>query len=380
MIRIPMPRPGQVALAKEIEKLLRFLDASVERVVAVDPLTLEVTVRPGAGDALRAKIPAIVLDYVRGYKDFQPRVLATSEHKAAACALTHDFDDVEVAYGVRSKGPETYELFRFLIATFTRLYREFEPYRMSAPSMIARRDVERMGYFKKFPNLANFVVNLQNDYQLFKDVSASKVALDQGLLGHVQLSDKMLNPVTCYHVYPLARGLIERTGKRVFAIDGTAYRFESHNMSRTRLNEFHIQEIVFFGDKAEVERMRQTLLDRYVALLDRWEIDFEVESSSDVFYANDAASYIATQRFAQAKLEMNGKTDTGYHSFTSFNLHGDHYTKTFGLDAIGIEQSGCVGHGVERMMNVILSQHGADPEAWPGPLRDAFLAFRDAAL
>jgi seryl-tRNA synthetase len=344
-------------------------------------MTLGVEVTPAAPADFVAKVPEIVLDYVRGYKDFRPNVVATSAHQAEACACPPDHDYLEVASGVRMKGGDTYEVHRFLLATFEKqIHRRFKPHRMSAPSMISRAVVEKAGYFKKFPNLANFVVNFRKDYALFKRISEGEVALDEILREHVELSDKMLNPVPCYHVYPQAAHWISKTGRTAFSIDGSAYRYESHNMGRNRLNEFHMQEIVFFGSKEETVQMRKALLTSYIDLLNRWQLDFRAEDSSDVFYATDAGSYTATQRFEQAKIELSGKTDKGYAAFASFNLHGNYYTKLFDIRVPTTDApfSCCTGHGLERLMNVIFAQHGVEPEKWPTALRQEFVAFREA--
>jgi hypothetical protein len=382
MLTIKLPRRGQAALAKEMEKLLRFLDADIGRVQAVDDQSVEVSLASGApvGPEKAQTIEAIVLEYVRGYKDFKAVVVGESAVRAEACICPHEFDHHEVAQGVRTKSGAYLDLHRFLLFTFDRLFARFRPYRLGVPSMISRELIERLGYFKKFPNLANFVVNLKKDYQLIKDASTGAVSLGEDLLQHVDASDKMLNPVTCYHIYPQANRLLEGTGRTTYVIDGTAYRYESHNMSRTRLNEFHIHEIVYFGSKSEVEAQRREILRLYVELFDAWGLDFRAETSSDIFYANDAATYIATQKLEGAKIEINGKTDTGYHSFVSLNLHGTHYTKVFDIRVPGVEEahSGCAGHGMERLIHVIYAQLGQDPERWPKPLQAAYAAFVDA--
>lgn len=59
---------------------------------------------------------------------------------------------------------------------------------------------------------------------------------------------------------------------------------------------------------------------------------------------------------------------------SSFNLHRDFYTKTYGVrfDAGDASvESACMGFGVDRWMYGFLAQRGLDPTGWPDRVREA---------
>ena len=366
-------------LYREIEKLIGFYYDNILSMELVDGmLNVTFTANEENQEQFKHDIGREIDKFVKGYKEFDTDIMVESKQKKEVCSEVNDLNYIEVANGVRCKVGQRAVIEDNLSNFIIQLFENNMPScRFIAPSMIDYKTLIKLGYFTKFPNLVNFIKNFKKDPTLIRKISKGELNIESPEIvdSYTDLSKKVLNPVTCYQVYPLANKLIQSTGKSNFTVTGNVYRFESYNMSSTRLNEFKIIEQVHFGTKEEVIQIRNKEIELFTNLFNEWELDFKIETSSDVFYGDEAALLISAQKYENGKFEISMNSDKGYMSVGSFNLHNQYFTERFHIYKENeLLTSGCCGFGIERLVYCIFSQHGEDIKHWPEKLKkDLFL-------
>jgi acyl carrier protein len=363
------------SLYREIEKVIKFYFSEIILIEFIDNTILKIFyTEENSNDenALCDRITEVIKNYVKGYKDFNSLILIESENKISNCVTPLELNYIEVAHGVRCKIGIRATIEIAIRKKIESLYTQFSPCEVLVPSMIDYKVLHKLGYLHRFPNMVNFIKNFKKEPELIEDISKGKIDIEsiEIIENSTVLSEKVLNPVTCYHIYPIAQKIMQQTGKTTFSIIGQAYRFESYNMDSSRLNEFNMSEIVYFGSKEEVLAIREKLLHLCADLFNKWHLDFKIETSADVFFGTEASIMIATQKLEKSKYEIQMKSDKGYLSIGSLNQHNDFFCKIFNIKRDGmLLSSGCTGFGLERLIYCILSQHGEDPSNWPEELK-----------
>ena len=146
-----------------------------------------------------------------------------------------------------------------------------------------------------------------------------------------------------------------------------------------RLWEFEQRSIIWLGDDASCQSRRELAIALAMDLATRWDIDCFVETASDPFFTSVSTAKSFWQRGQDLKFELRAAVDAGPAGLqrtlaaASFNLHGTYFGTAFDIqDATGGPAfSGCASWGIERLVLVILTQHGLDPQGWPAALRPA---------
>lgn len=363
-----------VGLYSELIKVIKFYFGNIDY-VELDGETLKVVYfnEENSEENINETLEKLISDFIKGYKEFKEVIIAKGNKIAGTCKAVSDLEYIEIASGVRVSIGQRAIMERRMEEKIIDFYEKFPNCRFAAPSMTSYSNLLNSGYFTKFPNLINFVKNFNLDPELIKKVSKGDEPIDskEFIDSNTTLSDKVLNPVTCYQVYPLANRLMKQTNKRNFTVSGHVFRFESYSMDMTRLNEIDIVEQVHIGKKEELVNIREEETKLYIDLFNDWELDFKIQTSCDAFFGADASLFISTQKYEKSKYEIKVKSDKGYISVGSLNLHNNYFAEKYNIKIDNeIACTSCSGIGIDRLIYCILSQHGSDVSLWPKKLRE----------
>ena len=139
--------------------------------------------------------------------------------------------------------------------------REPEAEVMRFPPVMSRKQLEKSGYLKSFPNLLGCVCALHGSE------SSIRTAADRHETGGdwteaLSASDLVLSPAACYPVYPIAaaRGPLSRGGLQ-FDIEADVFRHEP-SKSLDRLQSFRMREFVRIGPPQAIQAFREQWMAR----------------------------------------------------------------------------------------------------------------------
>ena len=256
----------------------------------------------------------------------------------------------------------------------TDLGRSARPEVLRFPPGMNRRDFEKSGYFKNFPDMAGTVHSFGGgDREHATQMERMHANLDW--TEDQKSTDVTLVPAACYPLYPVIarRGRLP-AGGGTYDIYSFCFRHEpSKDMDRMQM--FRQREYVRIGSPDEVVRFRQSWLEKAPQLIDMLGLPCHVEVANDPFFGRAARMLKASQRDQELKFELlipinDGQKPT---ACISFNYHQDHFGTGWGLQTEdgAVAHTACVGFGMERLTLALFKHHGLDPAAWPQSVRDA---------
>ncbi|MGH7587115.1 MAG: aminoacyl--tRNA ligase-related protein [Gemmatimonadota bacterium] len=184
----------------------------------------------------------------------------------------------------------------------------------------------------------------------------------------------VMPPAVCYHAYG---GLEEaRLGRapRLLTARGRCFRNEPDlDPPLGRLRVFEMREIVALGNRSDVERFRQDMIDRVRDFVSELGLEGRIELASDPFFLQDPGRRLM-QQVLPLKYELRLTLDESGHTcaVASFNHHADFFGRRFRirLPSGATAHSGCVAFGLERWVLAFLAQHGLDERTWPATVRE----------
>jgi seryl-tRNA synthetase len=275
--------------------------------------------------------------------------------------------------GVYGRGPD-FELVRTSFGQLvTDAVAEEQPQLMSFPPVLARRELERIGYLKSFPHLAGTIFSFSGD-EAAAQAQEERAEHSEDWSGFQSMTDLVLTPAACYPVYPTiaARGTLPPGGVTVDA--GGAYVFRNEpSGDPARLQMFHQREVVRAGEPDTVAAWRDRWRDRAVELLRGVGLDATTDVANDPFFGRSGRLLARSQRAQELKFEVTvpiaGPEPT---AVASFNYHQDHFSSIYGLaiEGHGPVHTACLGFGLERIVLALLRAHGLEIAAWPAMVRD----------
>jgi seryl-tRNA synthetase len=245
------------------------------------------------------------------------------------------------------------------------------------PGVLPLHTVHRAGYLAHFPHhvwlLAHFNQDIESIDALAglaettENISDLSPRLDDWLAE----PSMVINPLICFHVYQqLADQPFTADSLLVFTASSHCMRFEpAVTGDLSRLSDFTMREVVFVGPAPEVACAREQLLQATCALAEQLDLTFIVQTAADPFFrVEDGATLGTLQRLSGLKYELLAELGPAEKllALSSFNLHGNTFTRRFAIGSLGDElHTSCVGFGLERWALAFLCRYGLDVADWP---------------
>jgi seryl-tRNA synthetase len=252
--------------------------------------------------------------------------------------------------------------------------REHEAEVLRFPPVMSRRQLEKAGYLKSFPDLLGCVCALHGSEA---DIHSAVGRFEKGddWTSALTSADLVLTPAACYPVYPLAarRGPVPAGGS-YFDVACDCFR---HEPSRAidRLQSFRMREYVCIGSPQEVTSFRDTWMRRGLEIAQQLQLPCKIDQASDPFFGRVGQVMAISQLQNALKFELliPLRRDGRPTACMSFNYHKEHFGEVWGLrDAEGkVSHTGCAAFGMDRLAVALFWTHGLDPASWPTGVQEA---------
>jgi seryl-tRNA synthetase len=245
---------------------------------------------------------------------------------------------------------------------------------MRFPPVMSRKQLEKSGYLKSFPNLLGCVCALHGSEA---SIRAAVDRYDNGgdWTTSVTSSDLVLSPAACYPVYPIvaARGQLPAGGLQ-FDIEADVFRHEP-SRSLDRLQSFRMREFVRIGSPQEILEFRESWMARAPQLAADLSLPFTIDVANDPFFGRVGQVMAVSQRQQALKFELlipyyPGASPT---ACMSFNYHREHFGQVWSIhdDKGDLAHTSCVAFGIDRLTVALFAIHGLELQKWPAVTRAA---------
>ena len=245
------------------------------------------------------------------------------------------------------------------------------------PPVMSRRQLEKSGYLKSFPNLLGCVCALHGTEDEIRS-AADRSETDGDWTASLAPADLVLSPAACYPVYPLAatRGPVPSDGLR-FDVACDCFRREP-SRHLDRLQSFRMREYVCIGSPSQVTSFREQWIKRAQRLAKELRLPHRIALASDPFFGRTGQVMAVSQLQQSLKFELlvPVRSEEEPTACMSFNYHLDHFGQVWGMrdEAGGIVHTGCIAFGMDRLAVALFCEHGLDVRRWPATVR-ATLSF-----
>jgi seryl-tRNA synthetase len=242
------------------------------------------------------------------------------------------------------------------------------------PPVMNRRQLERSGYLKSFPNLLGCVCTLHGSEAAIR-AAAERCESGGDWTTSLAAADLVLTPAACYPLYPLvaARGPLP-AGGLLFDVAADCFRREPAR-SLDRLQSFRMREFVRLGSPGEITAFRERWIARARELAAELVLPHTVEIANDPFFGRVGQVMAVSQLQQTLKFELLIPYFVGARptACMSFNYHRDHFGQVWGMKAGGGApvHTGCVAFGLDRLAVALFASHGLDTGQWPRSARRA---------
>lgn len=246
---------------------------------------------------------------------------------------------------------------------FRRLASHWNAVEYAFPSMLPAAALDRLDYFRSFPQLATFPVTLDAEDENLAAFCEGEPVRDAELcLTKMAPLRHVLTPAACYHVYLDQQGAALDAPAR-FTTIATCFRRETHYLPLRRQWSFSMREIVCLGTAGEVREFLDGAREQAVALLDEIQISVSWQGAADPFFRPASNPQYLMQKLEPVKTEMvfGGELAIG-----SVNFHHAHFGESFSIRrGSAAANSGCIAFGLERWLAAVIAVHGMDWRSWP---------------
>ncbi len=274
--------------------------------------------------------------------------------------------------GIYGRGGPFEEVREAVAALVTRAAAHEAPEQLRFPPVMARHDLETVGYLKSFPHLAGSIFSFDGSESEAAE-QYERASRHEDWSGYQGMTDLVLTPAACYPVYPAvaARGRLPAGGITVDAGGAYVFRHEPSG-DPARLQMFHQREMVRIGEPETVRSWRDAWRERALELLGAVGLEVRLDVATDPFFGRSGRMLAASQREQQLKFEVlcqiAGPEPT---ALASFNYHQEHFSAAYGIELAdgAAAHTACLGFGLERITIALLQTHGLDPRSWPSEVR-----------
>lgn len=271
-------------------------------------------------------------------------------------------------------------VYRFFEREFRNLARKYRAEENLYPSMLPVGVLEEVGYFANFPQHVTLCSHFPDRVPILGAVSEAaseqEGRLPTELRAQLAPPEHVLQPAVCLPCYRQQRGRVLAPGSS-FAVtmQNHVYRYESRNFrSLSRLWDFEVRDIVFFGSLEVLSAFRMELMEHAIELCRELGLAARMELATDPFFTAVEGKEVY-QRLAAVKYELGAELPHRNErlAVSSFNLHRDFYTGVYDIrfDDGEVAESACIGFGLHRWTYAFLAQMGLDSRRWPDRVRAA---------
>ena len=304
---------------------------------------------------------------------FQPATRATPINTARIDGMAETLFRPMGADGVYARTAAYERVIETLTALITS-YRDPEAEVLRFPPVMSRKQLEKSGYLKSFPNLLGCVCALHGSEA---DINGAVEQHEKGGDWTTALTpaDLVLSPAACYPVYPIAaeRGAVPEQGY-FFDIAADVFRHEP-SKEIDRFQSFRMREYVCIGTPEQVSEFRQRWMGRAQEIANRLMLPFTLEQASDPFFGRMGQMKAVAQLQAALKFELliPVRSTEKQTACMSFNYHKEHFGSVWDMKLASGElaHSGCVAFGMDRLAVAMFAVHGLDMDKWPADVRAA---------
>jgi seryl-tRNA synthetase len=260
------------------------------------------------------------------------------------------------------------------LAAFISSQRDARAEVMRFPPVMSRRQLEKSGYLKSFPNLLGCVCALHGSEAAIR-TAADRYESGGDWTTSLGASDLVLSPAACYPLYPIvaSRGRLPHGGL-IFDVAADCFRREP-SRSLDRLQSFRMREFVRIGAPEEITAFREAWMARARGLADELALPYTVDVANDPFFGRVGQVMAVSQLQQALKFELlipyyQGAKPT---ACMSFNYHREHFGNVWAIQDSRSElaHTGCVAFGMDRLAVALFANHGLDLAKWPGSARRA---------
>ncbi len=387
---LELPQAVDREVAGDIEKESVFVSPAIDRIVVnEDMTTARLVLRTNSfSDEVVDKAKRFLEVMVKQVRGFEIKVFNENTRvdtgpyetnvngKLVERGWLHDYGKGQVAYS----GP-VLKLARLVNAKAGEFYATaFGASDAHFPALVDAETLHKCGYFDSHPNAVTFVGNMVEDFDAIEEFRLANSCSEGALmpsLEHVHHDGMCLNPAACFPCYPSLKGKTFEEGQ-CYTWMGRVFRYESRNINGLdRLYEFNVRELVFVGDEEYCRDCRTTALGTVEELSAFFDLDCQLQTATDPFFATVSAAKKFWQAAQEVKNEikipvLDDKGETKQLACGSINLHGSFFGNNFDIkDASGNPiHTGCVGLGIERWVLAAFTQHGFEPDRWPVEVRE----------
>jgi seryl-tRNA synthetase len=240
------------------------------------------------------------------------------------------------------------ELYNALVERISKILKPYYQETLHAPSIIKKGILEKAGYLDNFPQqLIKFNDELKN------------------------IRDCYLTPAACFHVYQLLDD-VSLSNEKGFLVLSQCGRYENGKWeSPFRLSSFTMLEVVVFGSKTHIEKIRKEALLLLKEFFIKIDLEGDFFTATDAFYLNNNSGAKVIQKIKELKKEYRVKFDQNDVALMSINKHEKYFSDRFNilLNSKESAESMCIAFGLERLVAIGLIKWGADKTRWAKELR-----------
>jgi seryl-tRNA synthetase len=242
------------------------------------------------------------------------------------------------------------------------------------PPVMSRKQLEKHGYLKSFPNLLGCVSCLSGSEREIRAV-VDRFEAGADWTEELGAADLVLAPAACYPVYPMAaeRGPVP-AGGLIFDVACDCFRREP-SRDIDRFQSFRMREYVCIGSPDEIQAFRSEWIERAKGLADTLGLRYRVDLASDPFFGRGGQIVAISQIQQELKFELlvPVRSEEEPTACMSFNYHREHFGHTWGLvtEDGALAHTGCVAFGMDRLAVALFATHGTEIAAWPKGVREA---------
>lgn len=389
-VTVRLPEPLQEELIAEVKKQSIYIDTGLAGLeVAKRGIEVHLTVDSRRSSEIVARTHRFLDAIRRGFRPTEVQTVAKNERKDSSPYESDVFSKLVEREWVLDLGQGQVALAGPALALANALDRSivqvavdrFGAGERAYPALIPAGVLARCGYASSFPQHLSVVTHLEENYdaiERFRIANTERTELeipDAAAFGRPKVC---LCPALCYHCYPTLEHKTLPVQGHVETSIGRIARYESSSMvGLDRLWEFTQRSIIWLGGDSSCTDRRELAMAAAIELAKAWDIDCTIETASDPFFTSVSTAKSFWQKGQALKFEMRARVEDEADgtprtiAAASFNLHSVFFGRAFHILSDGGEpaSSGCASWGLERLVLVVFTQHGFDPDRWPRALR-----------